>query len=158
MFRITADLLLVAFVAAACSPSPASRSTAAADEQALAAAMKDYQAALESNDAGKIASWWTEDAVFINRAGPTVHGRAALDSMVKGFIGTMRLTSVTVETDEIVVSGDYGYYLGRYDEVLQRQGSAAGEHDRGRFIFIWRRQPDGSWKVARGMGTDLAKP
>jgi len=31
-------------------------------------------------------------------------------------------------------------------------------HNRGRFMFIWKRQADGSWKIARSVGTDLAGP
>jgi ketosteroid isomerase-like protein len=75
--------------------------------------------------------------------------------VLKGMFATMSVTKATVEKDELSVSGDLAYYLGRYEEVFQpRQGDAI--HNRGRFVFIWKRQADGSWKIARSVGTDLA--
>jgi hypothetical protein len=46
--------------------------------------------------------------------------------------------------------------VGRYREVLQPRVGAVLDNRR-RFVFIWKRQADGSWKIARSVGTDLAK-
>jgi len=145
----------LALLAVACSsPAPASRPSVAADEQAIAKAVTEYVAAMKSNDPVKIASWWTDDAVLIDRASPTVRGRAALDTLVRSMFAAARLTDATLVTEEIAVSGDLGYFIGRYDESFQPQTGAA-LHNRGRLILVWKRQPDGSWKIARNVGTDL---
>jgi uncharacterized protein (TIGR02246 family) len=144
-------------VAASCSSSPSrSVNTQAVDEAAIEAAMKGYVADIRSNDAAKIASWWTEDAIYIDRNEPTVHGRAGLEDMLKGILGQMSVTDASVEKDDLAVSGDLAYVIGRYREVLQPQTGAVVDN-RGRFVFIWKRQADGSWKIARSLGTDLAK-
>ena len=146
--------LAICLVIGACSsPSPALRASTAGDEQTIATAMKEYTATIKTNDATKIAAWWTEDAVYIDRKSPTVRGRAGLDSMLKATFATVRVSDASVETDEIAVSGDVAYFIGRYSEDIQPlQGAPL--HDRGRIMFLWKRQPDGSWKIARGVGTE----
>lgn len=147
---------MLALVASCSSSASQSRDTQVADEAAIEAAMKGYTADILSNDAAKIASWWTEDALYIDRAAPAVHGRAGLDSLVKGELGAMSITAASVEKDDLAVSGDLAYFIGRYHEVFQpRQGAAV--ENAGRFVFIWKRQSDGTWKIARSIGTDLAK-
>jgi|tagenome__1003787_1003787.scaffolds.fasta_scaffold20723609_2 uncharacterized protein (TIGR02246 family) len=148
-------VLSLAAVLAGCASSSAARTSAADDEAAVAAAMDAYVKDIRGNDAAKIASWWTDDLVYIDRNAPTIAGRAALESTLKGELATMSVTSATVNKDELSVSGDLAYYLGSYEEVLQPpKGDAL--HNRGRFVFIWKRQADGSWKIARSVGTDLA--
>jgi uncharacterized protein (TIGR02246 family) len=150
------SLVLVLAVAASCSSPSRSGNTQAADEAAVDAALKSYVADIRTNDAAKIASWWTDDAVYIDRAEPTINGRAGMESFLKGVLGGVRITDASVEKDDLAVSGDLAYVIGRYREVLQpREGAPVDNH--GRFVFIWRRQPDGTWKIARSVGTDLAR-
>jgi uncharacterized protein (TIGR02246 family) len=141
-------------VLACCSPAPSSSSSKARDEQAVAAALNDYAAAVKTNDVARITAWWTEDAVVINRGAPTIHGRAAWASLLTQLFASTKITDASVHVDEISASGDLAYLIATYDEALQPERGPL-RHDRGRFVFIWRRQPDGSWKIARGIGTDL---
>jgi ketosteroid isomerase-like protein len=151
------SLILMLAVAASCSSSasPSARFPAG-DEAAIEAAMKGYVADIRSSDATRIASWWTEDALYIERAEPTVRGRAALDSLPRRLLAETKVIDASVEKDDLAVSGDLAYFLGRYREVLQPR-TGAPVHNRGRFVFIWRRQPDGTWTIARSLGADLAK-
>jgi len=148
-------LALATVLASCASSSPPARTSSADDEAAVAAAMNRYVADIRTSDATKITSWWTDDAIYIEKNEPTVIGRTGLESMLKGVLATMTVSSATVNKDDLSVSGDLAYFLGSYEEVLQpRQGDAI--HNQGRFVFIWKRQPDGSWKIARSVGTTLA--
>jgi uncharacterized protein (TIGR02246 family) len=151
------SLTLMLAVVASCSSSASPSSNAqAADEAAIDAAMQRYVADIRSNDATKIASWWTEDAVYIERAAPTVRGRAELEALLKRILTDAKVTDVSVEKDEVTVTGDLAYFLGGYREVLQpRQGPVLD--NRGRFLFIWKRQGDGTWKIARSVATEPAQ-
>jgi len=142
---------------AACSSSaraPADSASSASDEQVIATAMNDYVATLKTNDASKIAAWWTDDALYIDRKDPTLRSRAALDSSLRKIFETAQISDVTVETDDIARSGDLAYFIGRYDETLRMQKGDT-VHNRGRFAFMWKRQPDGSWKIAGSVGADV---
>jgi len=129
---------------------------AAADSAAVATAMQRYVADIRTSDASKIASWWTDDAVYIDRKDATIHGRAALDATLQRLLATTKVVDAAVESDDLSVSGDLAYFLGRYDETL-RPSTGEPVHNSGRFVFIWKRQNDGSWKIARSVGTDLAE-
>jgi ketosteroid isomerase-like protein len=66
----------------------------------------------------------------------------------------MRLTDVTEHTDEVLVDCDLAVHTGTFSEALQPSTGAAIV-ERGRYMFVWRRQRGGGWKIARGISTDL---
>ena len=110
-------------------------------------------AAIRSSDATKIISWWTDDAIFIEKNQPTVVGRSAMESQLTSALSTMRITKVTLHRDDLTVSGDLAYVIGRFDEMVQPPtGNAI--NNRGRVVYLWKRQRDGSWKIARLLATD----
>jgi len=136
------------------SPSSDTRADASTDRAAIVTAMNAYLTAVKSSDASAIASRWTDDAFYIDRKSPTLRGSAGIDSMLKAALAQVSLVDARLEADDIAVSGDIGYYLGHIDETLQpKQGPA--QHDRGRLLFISKRQADGIWTLSRGMSTDL---
>lgn len=91
----------------------------------------------------------------------------ALDSVFRGIHSAWRDVKASVEPEEITAVGDIAYVIGTYWETFtlvegttqQLQGrSLAGtapQRVQGRFLFIMRRQPDRSWKIARAIGADL---
>ena len=159
-----ATLLIVACVRSGPTPDTAT------DRNAIAAASSAYAKALENGTPDSVLRWWVSDPVYINRGIPTLRGRRALDSVFTLVHSAWHDVKASIETDEIAVSGDLAYQIGSYSEsfrltagVTQRlQGrtltSAAPDTLRGRFLFVWRRQSDGSWRIARAIGTDLPRP
>jgi uncharacterized protein (TIGR02246 family) len=150
--RFAVPLVAVALVA--CNNSAPSPQATAAARDSVAAAMKGYVAALRTNDPASVSAWWTDDVVYMPANGPVVRGRAAFDSVLHGLFAANRLTDVVEHTDEILVDRDLAVQLGTYAETLQPPRGAA-VIDRGRYTFVWRRQADGTWKVARGMSANL---
>ena len=62
---------------------------------------------------------------------------------------------------EMLPEGDLGYTTGEFE--MTRKDEKGEKHVmRGNYITIWRRQPDGSWKIAGDVGSALpgapAKP
>jgi len=151
--------LVLALVIAGCSSSATvSRSSSHADDEAaVAAAMDSYVAAVRSSDAKKIVAWWTDDAIFINKNQPTVVGRPTMEAQLTGALSTMRIAKVTLDRVDLSVSGDLAYVIGTFDEVIQ---PATGNpvSSTGRVVYLWRRQADGSWKIARLLATDPPAP
>jgi uncharacterized protein (TIGR02246 family) len=142
-----------ALVLAACAPQSSTSRDPETDRAAVSAAMDAYITAHRTNDAAAILGFWTSDGVAMFVGMPTIRGQVALDSLFRSYLAAMRITDFTVRTDETTVEGDLAVQLGTFSETLQpRQGAA--QVVRGRFLFVWRRQADGTWKIARGMGTD----
>lgn len=124
----------------------------AADKTAINAAMQAYVEAIKS-DSSAVQKFWTEDAVYITNGIPTQHGRVALDSLHRSAVRGSKVTEANVTVEETFVDHDTGYQIGTFVETLQPP-KGAPILMRGRLLFVWRRQPDGSWKVARGIGSD----
>lgn len=154
--RVTMSIIALVSVACARPASPPSVD-AGAVRDSITAAMGQYVTALRNNDPAGVTGLWADDAVYMDAGSPTAVGRAAFDSVVQGMFSTGRLTEVTENTDEILVDHDIAVQRGTYAETLQPQRGAPVAL-RGRYLFVWRRQPDGSWKIARGMGTPNPEP
>ena len=160
-------LALAAIVAcSACGDRTSTQSTTA-DRDTIATIMQEYAKALAGGDPATALSFWADDPVYINNGIPTLRGRAALDSVFRGIHSAWRDVKASIDTEEITVAGDFAYVIGSYWETFtlaegttqQLQGrsltGAAPQRVQGRFLFIMRRQPDGSWKIARAIGADL---
>jgi ketosteroid isomerase-like protein len=62
---------------------------------------------------------------------------------------------------EVSSSGDLGYTIGEYERI-GKDSSGSPATANGNYVSIWRRQPDGRWKVVLDIGTPgtpvLGKP
>jgi uncharacterized protein (TIGR02246 family) len=159
--------LFVAAVLVACSgeasrdAAGASRGAAdaiAADERAIRAADSALTAAVVAKDADRTAALYAEDAVLLPVAEPLIEGRAAIReewAKVNGIPGLAnRARLVRVEAS----GGSLAYTRGTYETtMLGPDGKPTVE--RGKWVTVWRRQADGSWRVAADIyNTDSPPP
>ena len=56
----------------------------------------------------------------------------------------------TVTTVDLWLDGDVAYETGTYSYKYQEKGKPVTEE--GRYVTIWKRQSDGSWKIITDMG------
>ena len=116
-------------------------------KQAEAAFM---QAALQHGSAGYM-SYYAEDAAELPNGADAIIGKANI-AKTMGFLDDQknRLTWQPVAAD-VAASGDLGYTWGHYEFRSQgKDGVTRVEH--GKYITVWKKQADGTWKVAVDMG------
>jgi ketosteroid isomerase-like protein len=79
---------------------------------------------------------------------PAKRGReAARKGFASMFVpGTVK--EFDLKTDDVAVGGDLAVETGAYEMTLQPKG-AKEVKDKGKYITVWKRQPDGSWKIVR---------
>ena len=148
-------LLLLAFSAACQKETGAD--TRAADEATLKNLDAEWsKAAGTTKDLDKTVSYYSDDALVMPPNIPTLTGkepiRALWKSMLEapGFGGGWKATKV-----EVSKSGDFGYVTGSY-ELTERDDSGKPMTDKGKFLEVWKKQADGSWKcVADMFSSDL---
>jgi len=103
---------------------------------------------------GRLDAWvgFFADSGTQFRAGRPVVGRAAVrEFMAPAFADTTWQLTWEPHRAEIATSGDLGYTIGRY-ESRHRDANGAEVVRTGSYVTIWRRQPDGQWKVAVDIG------
>jgi uncharacterized protein (TIGR02246 family) len=71
------------------------------------------------------------------------HQKAAMQNVDPG-------VKVTVTTGTVWLDGDTAYETGKYKYEYKEKGKPA--IDEGRYVTVWKRQKDGSWKLAMDMG------
>jgi ketosteroid isomerase-like protein len=96
------------------------------------------------------------DVTTFNGGSPTeLHGREAVMKDWADFFDPAGPTlSWTPTKGEVIGAGDLGYTTGR--SILRGKGPTGNPVERrGEYLTIWRRQPDGSWKVIFDTGSTL---
>jgi uncharacterized protein (TIGR02246 family) len=94
----------------------------------------------------KLMQFFAPDAVYMPPHHASVHGRDAIHEYLKGPI-QHGATELTYEVTFIKHSGDLAYDVGRYTMSLPVKGGGRRQ-DRGKYLTVWRRQPDGEWRIA----------
>ena len=113
------------------------------------------KAAAEKGSAGYM-SYYADDAVEVPNGAPLIQGKVNI-AKTMGFLDDKnnRLTWTPVGAD-ISASGDLGYTYGTYEFTSKdKDGKTVADH--GKYTSIWKKQPDGSWKVVLDMGNSDAK-
>ena len=121
------------------------------DPQELMTADRAFAQATAQGGAEGWASWFATAGRMYRTVG-FVDGRDSIQAaMVAAFSDSTRLLRWEPDTAVVAASGDLGYTLGHWESVLRR---TAGDSvvGRGNYVTIWRRQSDGTWKVAVDIG------
>jgi ketosteroid isomerase-like protein len=91
------------------------------------------------------AKWFAEDGVTLANGKAPVVGRAAIAATTTWTPQQYQLTW-TPEGGRMSTAGDMGFTWGHYEgKSKDRDGTATTTS--GRYMTIWKKQPDGSWKV-----------
>ena len=137
-------------VVGACGPS-GSAPLSQVDSDAIRAASRGYAQAATDTAWTRWVGYFTEDASFLPPNTPIKTGRPAIEAWARSFPPVKELR---LEPVEVVGRGDLAFVRGKYSLTLV--GLAA---DSGKYIEIWQRQADGSWKLARDIfNSDIPLP
>ena len=111
------------------------------DISAIRAAEEALAEAFESPDLTAWVDFYTEDAIFVGPGTPAIEGRSAFLAAAP----QISISSMEIVADSTLGTGDFAATLGRATWVSGPNGSTV----RRRFLMVWRREPDGRWRIAR---------
>ena len=130
-----------------------------ADEQS---ALKEARQAIDKGNAQWIEAWdkadasliaklFAEDGVLLGRNGKFFKGPEQIFQRQKTVMeGAGKGVKATVTTVDLWLDGETAYETGTYSYKYQEKGKLVTEE--GRYVTIWKRQSDGSWKIVTDMG------
>jgi ketosteroid isomerase-like protein len=97
-------------------------------------------------------TWFAEEGVSLANGLAPVHGREAIAKQATWLPKDYQL--LWTPTDAVMSPmGDMGYTWGHY-EGHSRDADGNTKVTTGRYLNIWRKEPDGSWKVALDTSSD----
>jgi ketosteroid isomerase-like protein len=98
------------------------------------------------------ADWFAEDGVELSNGEAPVVGKVAIVKSANWSPKQYQLT--WTPTDAVMgPSGDMGYTWGHY-EGHSKDANGNPVTTSGRYMSIWRKQPDGNWKVVLDAGSN----
>ena len=146
MTRAQSVMVLVALMTCVGCQSPAAVSLTGGDEAALREALDIEMKAANAADEAGWASVYAEDAIVLRPHSSAVEGRQAIQQWLETL---PPISNAKGEVREIVGYGDLAYTSGTYSMTFTIPGAPTPIEERGKFLQIYRKQSDGSWKMTR---------
>ena len=147
---VLAVVMMASLIAGAKSgPSSAAEAIKNADQQ--------WAQAASAKDVDKATSFCGPDAAILVPNAPAAEGT---DAIRKWFQDTFNAPGFKLSWHatgaEAARSGDLGYSTGKY-ELSFTDASGKTVSDHGKYVTVWKKQADGSWKVVRDIfNSDLS--
>jgi uncharacterized protein (TIGR02246 family) len=129
----------------------------AAVRQAIEAENAKFTAAMEAGDAATAVAIYGPEAVVMMPASPAMRGEAAIREGLGGWLSAETVNDFTLTTGDVMVADDLAIETGTYTmTTTPKAGGAAKKTDQGKYLTVWKKQPDGTWKLIRDIAnTDL---
>ena len=156
--RLLAVLALALFLTQVGCTRPAGESDTESDASTrrtddVQAILELEQGVFDAQIAGDFEAWlgfFTDDAVVMVPNLPALMDKAAIRRWNAPYFEQYHLHEES-DSREVEVSGDWGYIRAHWIWTLTPKDGGEVVKDTGNSIWIVRRQPDGSWKISRGI-------
>ena len=129
----------------------------AAVRQSIDQANAKMADALAKGDTTVIATMYDNDAVSMMTGQPAWRGNAEIVKQGSAFLQAVKISDVKFNTTSVDVSGDYAIETGTYEMTATPKG-AKPTPDKGKYLTVWKKQADGSWKVYRDISNSDIPP
>ncbi len=133
----------------ACAP-PGVEDTSEADREAIKTVTEQSREAYMARDWNRFSGHFTEDAIWMPDNVLPLTGKAAWWSFVEQFWDSTAVVEMDLVSEEIIVAGDWAFQR-MTETTVTVPTSGDGESSTSRFKIVWlfHREADGSWKIAR---------
>jgi uncharacterized protein (TIGR02246 family) len=125
------------------------------DQVAIGAASDDWFKQAGAGKMADVANHYTDDAVLLPPGGEMLTGRKAI---AEHFAHYPKLEKLQSKRIEITGNADLAYAIGSFSFEMTGPNATKPLFERGKYIEIWRRQADGSWKITRDIWNSSVAP
>lgn len=123
----------------------------AAARSGIDAGNAQYRAAFLAADADALSRVYDSAGTRLGEDGRVVRGRAAIADDVRTFLAKAGPVRVEIGTAQVWLVDEVAYETGTWAYTFQPKGRSERRIG-GRYVTLWRRQPDGGWKIWADMG------
>ena len=146
---LTCAALLACAACNQTAPAPSAKPDNSAETAAIEKLEQAQIAAITARDPAGATSLYADDAVFIGDRGETSRGKEAIVSGFKSFLSDPAI-KVDYQPGAKVFSesGDMAYSTAEYTETYTDSATKKLVNIKGTNLSVWKKQADGSWKLA----------
>ena len=124
-----------------------------ADIAAVIRMLSAFSAANNARDLNAVMALYADDAVLLPPDEKAVSGRESIRPRFQSLFNQFN-PELSISHDEIMTDGDWAFARGKTTgKMTPRNGGADGTVDY-KYLMILRRQPDGTWRIARLMWSE----
>jgi ketosteroid isomerase-like protein len=145
-----AAALAIAASLTACETPRVKRPSAAQDAAAITEFNKRYLGAINAGDSATLASLTLPEHIMIAPGRPPLVGKEANDAANARVAQTFKIEE-TWTPIETFISGDLAYQRGTFTVAATPKAGGTTRNTRGTFLRIYKRQPNGEWRMVRDM-------
>jgi len=151
---------LAAFAAVACGGAAnMPRQGTAGDEAAIRSLADKYVAAFNANDASGIAALVADDYQAVAPDGTVVMGKSGVAKMLGTQMEMRQKMNVNLT---LSVSTNFLYWLNVDSATMggswTAMGAPVGSPDRGSWLAVAHKSPDGEWRLVSDLAADYMRP
>lgn len=108
---------------------------------------RQWEEAANTGQVERLMEVYAPDAVILPPGGPTIEGSETIRELFRQEFERFD-TKIAYTTQKIEVEGDMAYRRGRYVwRGTPRGAPGPAVETTNKFLEVWRRQPDGSWRI-----------
>jgi uncharacterized protein (TIGR02246 family) len=141
---------LTVLAALACSGAPGGRTP---DPAALRAGVDSAAGrlltALRTNASDSLLALMADDVVLMPPNEPLLEGKEAVRTWYDGLLTQLRTSDLTMTDREVLLGGEWATEIAAFEWTLVPVGGGPAVTDRGHYLQVWHREPDGRWLFAR---------
>ena len=108
-----------------------------------------YSKAMNAGDVDLWLSVHDAEAMKMPQDAPSIVGIEAIGADLRGALNNISFKDFKIMNQEYEVFGDLGYARGLYSMTICIQANGAQIPFEGKFLTVYRKQEDGSWKIYR---------
>lgn len=146
-------VLVAAISSSACAESKPNDEGVREARVAIEAANAKFSQAFARGDAKALAAMYTSDAIAFPPDSEMIRGNEAIGAFWKA-TRDGGVQSATLTTDDVGRSGDIAYEVGKVSLTIRPVGNEPTTAV-AKYVVVWKRQPDGSWKLHRDIWNSL---
>jgi ketosteroid isomerase-like protein len=155
--------LLTVLAAVACSgqtPGPKTLDRAAL-QAGVDSASNRLLTALRNNASDSLMALMADDVVLMPPDEAVPNGKAAVRTWYDQFLTQLRTSGLAITNREVLIGNEWATELAAFEWTLVPVAGGSAVIDRGSYVQVWRREPDGRWLFSRELwnsSTPLAGP
>ena len=106
-------------------------------------------AALRGDAADSLLALMADDVVLMPPDEPVLKGKSAVRAWYDGLLTQLRTRSLAITDREVLLGGEWATEIAAFEWTLVPVAGGAPVTERGSYVQVWRREPDGRWLFAR---------
>lgn len=116
---------------------------------------------LRADAVDSVLAVMAEDVILMPPHEPVLKGKTAVRPWYEALVTQLRTVSLTVQDREVRIGGDWVTEVAGFEWKLAPIGGGAEIVERGTYVQVWHREPDGRFLLTREVwnsSTPLANP